>query len=201
MPPKKKPKKKIINLDSESTLISDSEDYIENSDSGSDIYIPGSNENIDDEYGDDDDLDDDKNEIDDEDAYGKDDPDNNELDIDDNCLYKLSKNHIDDIDSDDDYGEDLETENKGKEILLEGDDRITDPIMTKYEYVRIIGNRAKQIAMGSKKFVKNVGNLDSKEIAISELRHKMIPYKIKRPLPNNRYEVWTIKELQIPDML
>ena len=36
---------------------------------------------------------------------------------------------------------------------------------------------------------------DEEEIAIEELKHNMIPLKIKRPLPNNKYEIWDIKEL------
>ena len=218
MPPKKKskatkkPTKKLKKIIESNDTDSDSysEDLmgnLENSDSDSDVYMPNPEENQDDEYDDDDNLDDDKDEIDDEDAYDQEnqEPDDNNLQTEDggdNCLYKFTKNKLQDFNSDEeDYVDEIETENTGKEMLLVGDDRITDPIMTKYEYVRIVGNRAKQIAMGSKKFIKNVDNLSSKEIAMLELKYKMVPYKIKRPLPNNKYEVWRINELEIPNML
>ena len=29
-----------------------------------------------------------------------------------------------------------------------------------------------------------------------ELENNMIPFKIKRPLPNNTYEIWELNELQ-----
>ena len=107
---------------------------------------------------------------------------------DDICLYELNRQLLN------------ENNKEVKDILLEGDDRITIPIMTKYEYVRIVGNRAKQISLGSKKFIKNADHLSPKEIAILELKYKMSPFKIKRPLPNNRYEIWRVSELEIPNI-
>ena len=75
------------------------------------------------------------------------------------------------------------------------ENRITNPRLTRYEMVRIIGERTKQLTMGAKPLVKNYQELTYEEIAIEELKNNMTPFKIKRPLPNNRIEVWNIEEL------
>ena len=64
-----------------------------------------------------------------------------------------------------------------------------------YEMVRLIGERTKQLTMLAKPLVKNIDDLTYEEIAILELRKNVIPFKIKRPLPNNTLEVWDIEEL------
>ena len=61
--------------------------------------------------------------------------------------------------------------------------------------VRIIGERTKQLTMGAKPLVKNFQDLSYEDIAIQELKLNMTPFKIKRPLPNNKVEIWEIKEL------
>jgi DNA-directed RNA polymerase subunit K/omega len=114
------------------------------------------------------------------------------------CMYESYKNEDDENDS---YNYNQEIENTNKEILLEKENRITQPILTKYEFVRIIGTRTKQIELGSKKFIKNVGNMKPKEVALLELKHKRIPFKIKRKLPNNKYEIWSINELSYPNFI
>ena len=43
--------------------------------------------------------------------------------------------------------------------------------------------------------LKNYQELTYEQIAIEELKHNMVPFKIKRPLPNNRIEEWSIEEL------
>ena len=79
--------------------------------------------------------------------------------------------------------------------FITNENRITNPRLTRYEMVRLIGERTKQLTMGAKPLVKNVHDLSYEEIAMHELKNNMIPFKIKRPLPNNRIEVWEIKEL------
>jgi DNA-directed RNA polymerase subunit K/omega len=63
--------------------------------------------------------------------------------------------------------------------------------------VRLLGTRAKQISDGSKVFVKYDGAKSAMELAELELEHKIIPLKIKRPMPNGRYEIWRLSELEI----
>ena len=90
-----------------------------------------------------------------------------------------------------------EYEELGPATKVPDDERITLNKLTKYEMVRILGIRAHQISVGAKSLVKNIENKSPIEIAIYELKNKMTPFKIKRPLPNNTYEIWKIKELDI----
>jgi DNA-directed RNA polymerase subunit K/omega len=80
--------------------------------------------------------------------------------------------------------------------IVNKEDRITNPRMTKYEMVRIIGERTKQLIMGAKALVKNTDDLTYEEIAVLELHKNMTPFKIKRPLPNNSIEIWELSELK-----
>uniref|UniRef100_A0A6C0D8Z7 Uncharacterized protein n=1 Tax=viral metagenome TaxID=1070528 RepID=A0A6C0D8Z7_9ZZZZ len=82
-----------------------------------------------------------------------------------------------------------------KEVIVAKENRITINRLTKYEMVRILGERTKQLTMGAKPLVKNYNNLSYEKIAEEELKLNMIPYKIKRPLPNGKFEIWTLDEL------
>lgn len=84
-------------------------------------------------------------------------------------------------------------------LQVNDEDRISRNILTKYEMVRLIGTRAKQISDGSKVFVKYDGVKSAIELAELELKYKMLPLKIKRPLPNGKYEIWKVSELDIID--
>jgi DNA-directed RNA polymerase subunit K/omega len=82
-----------------------------------------------------------------------------------------------------------------EEQLLKGKDRISANRLTKYEMVRILGERTKQLTMGAKPLIKNYEGLNYDKIAEEELKLNMIPYKIKRSLPNGKYEIWSLDEL------
>jgi DNA-directed RNA polymerase I, II, and III subunit RPABC2 len=105
---------------------------------------------------------------------------------DDDCLYY-----------DDDLVEERDSEIQVYEIPRE--ERMTDPQLTHYEKVRILGIRAKQIAMGSKVMVKYDNSFGPVELAKYELQHKTTPLVIKRPLPDNTYEIWKVSDLNIDD--
>jgi len=104
-----------------------------------------------------------------------------QLGIVNDCLYN-------NIDFEEDYEE--------KEQKVENNKRISINRLTKYERVRIIGTRAKQIIMGSNILVKGIENKTPTEIAELELKHNMIPFKIKRKLPNGMFEIWKLSELE-----
>jgi DNA-directed RNA polymerase subunit K/omega len=107
-------------------------------------------------------------------------------------LDKVIEDEIYDIDNNDDSEiEEINSENK----ILKGKDRISANRLTKYEMVRILGERTKQLTMGSKPLIKNYEGLNYDKIAEEELKLNMIPYKIKRPLPNGKYEFWSLDEL------
>lgn len=74
----------------------------------------------------------------------------------------------------------------------------TLPYLTKYERTRVIGQRAKQIDMGSKPFIEvDPKIIDGYIIAEMELHQRKIPFIIRRPLPNGSSEYWNLKDLEI----
>lgn len=93
----------------------------------------------------------------------------------------------------------LLSQRKQKKIVeVEKSKRISKNQMTKYELVRIIGERTAQLTRGAKpliKLTKDSDQLSYKELAIEELKMNMVPMKIKRPV-GNHYEIWEIKELE-----
>lgn len=76
-------------------------------------------------------------------------------------------------------------------------DRETDPVMTYYEMVRIIGTRAQQFNFGAEPLVKGISHLPPPQMAYIELIAKMTPFIIKRRLPGKKYEEWRVDELEI----
>ena len=101
------------------------------------------------------------------------------------CLYQY-----------DELVENNETE-QPKEMTKE--DRITDRQMTDYEKIRILGSRSKQILTGGKEMVVHENNLTSVELALLELKHKTTPLIIRRTLPDNTFEDWKVRELNVDD--
>lgn len=73
--------------------------------------------------------------------------------------------------------------------------RISSNRLTKYEMVRLLGERTKQLTMGAKPMIKKYQGLSYEKIAEEEFKRNMIPYKIKRPLPSGKFEIWTLDEL------
>ena len=74
----------------------------------------------------------------------------------------------------------------------------TYPFITKYEYARVIGMRAKQLNNGADQFVKvDRGMIDGYTIALKEMEEKKIPFIIARPLPNGGREYWKLQDLEL----
>jgi DNA-directed RNA polymerase subunit K/omega len=96
---------------------------------------------------------------------------------------------------------DNDIKNDNEEIMLDKDNRISPNRLTKYEMVRILGERTKQLTLGAKPLIKNYQSLSYDKIAEEELKLNMIPYKIKRSLPNKKYEIWTLDELKKDHLL
>lgn len=122
---------------------------------------------------------------------------------DEGCLYNFSKKKAKkDFDSDDDYEEEFFDDDEIVEIdkeskFVSGNDRITFPVMTKYERVRILAERSKQLMLGAKPMLKNTENIHPKDIARLELEKGAIPYKIHRERPDGKVEEWHVNELLI----
>lgn len=74
----------------------------------------------------------------------------------------------------------------------------TIPILTKFELTKVLGLRVKQLNTNSKPYIKINENItDNYSIANLEIKQHMLPFIIKRPLPNNTFEYWKLSDLQI----
>lgn len=80
---------------------------------------------------------------------------------------------------------------------VKNEDRITDPYLTYYEIVGIIGIRGQQFNYGAKPLVKGLEGLHPAKMAYLELVAKMTPIIIRRNMPNKLYEDWHIRELDM----
>jgi len=81
--------------------------------------------------------------------------------------------------------------------VIQPNKRTSKNKMTRYEFVRIIGERIMQLTKGAKPLIKqNKQSIEFsyKEIAIEELKANMIPFKIRR-FVKDHYEIWKIEEL------
>jgi DNA-directed RNA polymerase subunit K/omega len=108
------------------------------------------------------------------------------------------------IENDDIYfnnNEETEIPSEQGSEYVSKENRISSNRLTKYEMVRILGERTKQLTMGAKPLVKNYQTLSYDKIAEEEFIKNMIPYKLKRPLPNGKYEIWTLDELSKEHLL
>jgi len=83
------------------------------------------------------------------------------------------------------------------ETIVDPEKRTSKNKMTRYEFVRIIGERILQLTKGAKPLIKQKKQsieFSYKEIAIEELKTNMIPFKIRR-FVKDHYEIWKIDEL------
>lgn len=125
------------------------------------------------------------------------------------CSCSVGGDEFDDVEDDDNIDEiNAEEEVDGFEIIAAGgqgggsvpkNKRITTKYMTKYERARVLGTRALQIAMCAPIMVELEGETDPLQIAMKELKQRKIPIIIRRYLPDQSYEDWSIEELIIID--
>jgi len=84
------------------------------------------------------------------------------------------------------------------EIISKNGEVITGPpTLTRFEKARIMGARALQLSLGAPVFIEIPKNATtSLEIAMEELKQRVIPIVIKRSLPNNDYQNIPIDKFQ-----
>ncbi len=76
--------------------------------------------------------------------------------------------------------------------------KISQPFLSKYERTKIIGLAAQQIESGREpNLIIPKSLVEPIEIAEYELKNKKTPFIIKRKLPNNKFEYWTLDQLHI----
>jgi DNA-directed RNA polymerase subunit K/omega len=86
---------------------------------------------------------------------------------------------------------------KNKDGLISDPLHTTIPILTKFEYTRILGVRATQIENGAPLFISvDDSIIDSYVIARMELEAKKLPFIIRRPLPGGKMEYWRLHDLE-----
>ncbi len=72
------------------------------------------------------------------------------------------------------------------------------PFLNKYEITKIIGHRANELSQGARPYINLEKHItDPKEIARMELEQRRLPYIIKRPMPNGKFEYWRLTDLVI----
>ena len=87
--------------------------------------------------------------------------------------------------------EKIEITSKDNQIL------IGPPTLTRFEKARIMGARALQLSLGAPVFIEIPKNATtSLEIAMEELKLRVIPIVIKRTLPNGDYQILPLEQFQ-----
>lgn len=109
----------------------------------------------------------------------------------DDCMYNFKENNIID---EEEFNEVFDDDNMVFDEVVPENERITKPVLSIYERVRIIGDRARQLLEGAKPMIKGAEKLNPKEIARLELDKGVLPFKIVRELPNGKKEIWRLKE-------
>ena len=74
----------------------------------------------------------------------------------------------------------------------------SQPFLTIYEKTSIIGLRARQIANGATPYVPVPSHVTGpEEIARMELEQRLLPFIVKRPMPDGTFEFWRLADLMI----
>ena len=74
---------------------------------------------------------------------------------------------------------------------------MTNPILTKYEKTKILGQRTKQLNSGCQPYIYVANNIvDNYLIAQMELKEKKIPVIIRRPISSQKSEYWKLEDLE-----
>jgi len=89
-------------------------------------------------------------------------------------------------------------EHKPTEITTKNGQIVTGPpTLTRFERARIMGARALQLSLGAPVFIEIPKNATSSlEIAMEELKRRVIPIVIKRTLPNGDYQHLSIDQFE-----
>jgi len=149
----------------------------------------------------------------DESIHGESDSDDDDDDDDDDDEYNFSDNYLQKFDDGIQqnmiakYHPEMISHNYHEiealcRIVRDGNGNIIDPLhrtvpfITRYEYARVIGERAMQINSGAKPMVEVPEHIvDGYVIAVKEFEQKKIPFILKRPLPNGGCEYWKLSDL------
>ena len=148
------------------------------------------------------------------------DNDNDDTDIDDYDKYGVDLDVIEEEEEDKD-GDDSDDDNEEEELNIKqtntttnetknfGENRITNNIMTKFEYARLISGLSEMYAAGLPLhpiLQKNKGDiydpLDLAQLHVDKfLRIIPCPINIERPIPDGSFDVWSPRDMILPSEL
>jgi DNA-directed RNA polymerase subunit K/omega len=74
------------------------------------------------------------------------------------------------------------------------------PVLSRYEFAAIIGERAREIEAGGPITVKDPGTSDARRIAYLEFLRGTCPKKLVREFPDGHKETWGLKETEFPEI-
>jgi len=94
-----------------------------------------------------------------------------------------------------DVDQDADVHGKQRRVKVRNEDRITSKFMTKYEKARILGARALQISKNAPLMIDPMDESDPYKLAEMELSQKLVPFIVRRYLPDGSYEDWKVSEL------
>ena len=75
----------------------------------------------------------------------------------------------------------------------------SQPFLSVYERTKILGFRANQLAQGARSYLKPVPDYitSTLEIAKLELNQRLLPFIVKRPIPDGTFEYWRLSDLML----
>jgi DNA-directed RNA polymerase subunit K/omega len=82
----------------------------------------------------------------------------------------------------------------------------SNPQMTKYEFDLLISTRTNMLSLGAKPFVdvsglKTQSNMELRKVALREFKEGKMPFIIKRTLPNNKFEYYRIRDMDLTKII
>lgn len=89
--------------------------------------------------------------------------------------------------------------------MSKSNNKVTDSLLTPFEYTRILQFRAKRLALGDPPKIKWPYPFDPIAITKAEIDQQIIPVILIRKIPDNSYvegyreELWDIKNMDVRD--
>ena len=114
----------------------------------------------------------------------------------DQVLNYINRYHSECLVSNSDEIEALSKTSRVNNIIVDANHK-TNPILSKYEKTKILGQRTKQLNTGCVPYIVVPSDIiDNYLIAQMELKAKAIPVIIRRPVSNNHSEYWKLQDLE-----
>lgn len=114
----------------------------------------------------------------------------------DQVLNYINRFHSECLVSNSDEIEALSKTSRTNDIIMDANHK-TNPILSKYEKTKILGQRTKQLNSGCVPYIVVPSDIiDNYLIAQMELKAKKIPVIIRRPISSTHSEYWKLEDLE-----